>query len=95
MHQIQFIGHNIEVTQALRDITCDKFKRLERYADKIDSIHVTFNIDKILQKAEAKIHLPGIEIFAHAKSEDMYKTIGILANKLIRQLNKHKRGQQQ
>lgn len=90
MQQIQFTGHNIIVTPTLREFTHTKFKRLERYADRITSVHVVFNVNKDLQIAEAKLHLPGSEIFASAESEDMYKTIDSLIDKLVRQLSKHK-----
>lgn len=90
MQQIQFTGHNINITATLREFTHTKFKRLERYADKITSVHVVFNVDHLSQIAEAKIHLPGIEVYASADSEDMYKTIDILVDKLVRQLSKHK-----
>lgn len=90
MQQIQFTGHNIEITPTLREFTHTKFKRLARHADRITSVHVMFNIDKLRQIAEAKIHLPGSEVYASAESEDMYKTIDILIDKLVRQLGKHK-----
>ena len=90
MQQIQFTGHNVEITPTLREFTHTKFKRLERYADRITSVHVVFNVDKDRQLAEAKLHLPGTEIFASAESEDMYKTIDLLIDKLARQLGKHK-----
>jgi putative sigma-54 modulation protein len=90
MQQIQFTGHNINITPTLREFTHTKFKRLERYADRITSIHIVFDVDKIRQTAEAKIHLPGNEIYASAESEDMYKTIDALVDKLARQLGKYK-----
>lgn len=94
MQQIQFTGHNIAITPILREFTHTKFKRLERYADHITSVYVIFGIDHEKgdkpQCAEAKIHLPGVEIYASAESEDMYKTIDLLVDKLARQLSKHK-----
>lgn len=93
MQQIQFTGQNIAITPILREFTHTKFKRLERYADRITSVHVVFNVDNNKEKpqfAEAKIHFPGTEIHASAESEDMYKTIDLLVDKLARQLGKHK-----
>lgn len=87
--QIQFIGHNVEVTPALKDYTANKFERLERHTSKITSIHVTFTVDKLQQIAEATIHVPKAEIHASAKSENMYNAIVDLVEKLIRQLDKH------
>ena len=90
MQQIQFTGHKVELTAPLRDYISKKFKRLQRHADTITSIHVILNIDKARQIAEAKLHIPSAEIYAGAESEDMYKTIDALIDKLVRQLKKHK-----
>jgi putative sigma-54 modulation protein len=90
MAQIQFTGHNLEITPILRDFIANKFKRLNRHADTITSIHVILNVDKLRQTAEAKLHIPGSEIYATSESEDMYKTIDLLVDKLVRQLKKHK-----
>ncbi|MFA6408655.1 MAG: ribosome-associated translation inhibitor RaiA [Gammaproteobacteria bacterium] len=90
MQQIQFTGHHIVVTPTLREFTHTKFKKLERYAQQITSVHVVFTVDSQRQIAEGKIHLPGTEIYASAESEDMYKTIDMLVDKLVRQLSKHK-----
>ena len=44
----------------------------------------------MVQKAEATVHVAGADLFAHAESEDMYAAIDALADKLDRQLIKHK-----
>lgn len=86
---IQFTGHNVEVTQVLRDFIDEKFKRLERHASLITSAHVILNVDKLSQIAEATLHIPHNEIYAKAESEDMYKTIDLLIDKLVRQLDRY------
>jgi putative sigma-54 modulation protein len=90
MQQIQYTGHNIEVTAVLRDFIANKFKRLNRHAAVITSTHIILTVDKLRQIAEAKLHIPGSEVYAEAESEDMYKTIDLLVDKLVRQLKKYK-----
>lgn len=90
MQQIQFTGHNIEITSPIRDYVSKKFKKFKRHSDAITSVHVILQVDKLRQIAEAKIHVPGTEVYAQSESDDMYKTIDILVDKLIRQLDKHK-----
>ena len=90
MQQIQFTGHNIEVTPPIRDYVFKKLKKCKRHADLITSIHVILNVDKLRQIAEAKLHIPGAEIYAQTESDDMYKAIDVLIDKLVRQLEKHK-----
>ena len=90
MTPIKFAGQNFEVTQPLRDLISTKFERLSRHVDNITSIQVVLSVDKLRQIAEAKLHVPGTEIYADAESEDMYKTIDILLSRLLRQIDKHK-----
>ena len=90
MLPIQFSGHGVGITQTLHDFATKKFERLQKHSDHITSIHVFFNVNKLLQVAEATVHVPGFEVYASAESEDMYKTIDLLIDKLIRQIDKHK-----
>ncbi|ASQ46948.1 ribosome hibernation-promoting factor, HPF/YfiA family [Legionella clemsonensis] len=88
--QISFTGHNVEVTPALRAFTVDKFNKLDRHFDKITSVHVVFDIEKLSQIAEATIQVAKGEFHARAESEDLYAAIDALIDKLDRQLIKHK-----
>lgn len=88
--KIQFTGHNIEVTPALKEFTIAKFARLDRFAEHIVNIHVIFDVIKQLQIAEAKIKLHGSEIHAKSETENMYATVDDLIDKITRQLTKHK-----
>jgi len=90
MLPIQLSGHDVEVTPALRDFVDKKFERLQKHAHDITTIHVFLEVKKLTQMAEATVHVKGLEIFAKAESEDMYKTINLLVDKLVRQLEKHK-----
>ncbi len=86
----QFTGNNVEITTALKEFTESKLEKLTKHSTTIQSVHITFDVDKLRQIAEAKLHITSAEIFARAESENMYKTIDLLIEKLIRQLDKHK-----
>ncbi len=88
--QITISGHHVEVTDPLREYVLTKFERLQRHFDQITNTDVTLIVEKLVQKAEATIHVSGADIFATAESEDMYAAIDLLADKLDRQLIKHK-----
>ena len=88
--QITISGHHVEVTPALKDYVLAKFDRLQRHFDQITNTDVTLIVEKLVQKAEATIHVSGADIFATAESDDMYAAIDLLADKLDRQLIKHK-----
>ena len=88
--QINISGHHVELTNPLREYVQSKLARLERHAAEISHADVVLNVEKLRQKVEATIRMAGAELFAHAESEDMYAAIDALADKLDRQLRKHK-----
>ncbi len=88
--QLNVSGHHVEVTTPLREYVVSKFERLQRHFDQITNTEVTLIVEKMVQKAEATLHISGADIFAAAESEDMYAAIDALADKLDRQLIKHK-----
>ena len=88
--QLNITGHHLDVTAPLKEYVESKFERLQRHFDQISTTHVILSIDKLVQKAEATVHIAGGDLFAHAESEDMYAAIDALADKLDRQLIKHK-----
>ena len=88
--QISLTGHHVEITESLREYVQGKFSKLERHFDQIHNVHVVLNVEKLQQKAEAKINLNGAEIFAMSESTDMYAAIDALIDKLDRQVIKHK-----
>ncbi|MFK7829149.1 MAG: ribosome-associated translation inhibitor RaiA [Congregibacter sp.] len=88
--QITISGHHVDVSDALREYVEAKLERLERHYSQITKVDVVLVIEKLTQKAEANVHIAGKDLFAAADSEDMYAAIDALADKLDRQLIKHK-----
>ncbi|WP_027874570.1 ribosome hibernation-promoting factor, HPF/YfiA family [Spongiibacter marinus] len=88
--QITVSGHHVEVTPALRDYVNNKLAKLQRHFDNITNTDVTLSVEKLVQKAEATVHVAGADLFATCESEDMYAAIDSLTDKLDRQLIKHK-----
>ena len=88
--QINISGHHVDLTDPIKNYVHNKLEKLERHHDRITSTSVILSVDKLIQKAEATIHISGADIFAAAESEDMYAAIDALADKLDRQLIKHK-----
>ncbi|QLF92407.1 ribosome-associated translation inhibitor RaiA [Pseudomonas sp. ABC1] len=91
--QVNISGVHLEVTPALRDYIEEKFDRLERHFDRIITVQVTLQVEKLKQKAEGSLHVAGKEVVANSEHEDMYAAIDLLVDKLDRQLIKHKEKQ--
>ncbi|MEW5756735.1 MAG: ribosome hibernation promoting factor [Pseudomonadota bacterium] len=88
--QLNITGQRLEVTKPLNDYVTNKFARLERYFDNVTNVHVVLSVEKLIQKAEATVHVAGGNLFADATDENMYAAIDALADKLERQIKKHK-----
>lgn len=88
--QITVSGHHVDVTPALRDYVNTKLGKLQKHYDNITNSAVTLTVEKLIHKAEATVHVAGADLFALSESEDMYAAIDSLADKLDRQLIKHK-----
>ena len=88
--QINLTGHHIEITDSLRDYVNEKIGRLEKHFEKVSNTHVILSVENVRQKAEATVNMSGNSIFAEATAEDMYASIDALADKLDRQVKKHK-----
>ncbi len=88
--QMNISGHHLDITDAIKDYVTTKLSKLERHNDRITSTNVILSVDKLIQKAEATVHVSGGEFFANSENEDLYAAIDILVDKLDRQLIKHK-----
>ena len=88
--QLDVSGHHVDVSQALKNYVETKFSRLERHFDIATHAHVILSVEKLDQKAEATVHVSGGNLFADAVDADMYAAIDALADKLDRQLKRHK-----
>ena len=88
--QINITGHHVDITSALHAYVEEKFVRLERHFDNMTNAHVILEIEKDRQKAEATIHVSGGQVYADSEDENMYAAIDSLADKLDRQIKKHK-----
>lgn len=86
-------GHHLDVSPALRDYVSQKLDRVTRHFDRMIDVKVFLSVDKLVQKAEISIHVPGKELFAEASDQDLYAAIDLLVDKLDRQVLKYKRKQ--
>ena len=88
--RVNISGHHVIVSDPMREYVLSKLNRFERYSDQITKIDVTLIVEKMVQKAEASIHVAGADLFANAGHEDMYSAIDNLTDKLDRQIIKYK-----
>lgn len=88
--QLNISGHHLDITDPIKEYVTNKLSKLERHNDRITSTSVILSVEKLIQKAEATVHVSGGEFFADSEHDDLYAAIDMLSDKLDRQLIKHK-----
>ncbi len=83
-------GHHLHITPAIREYVHTKLERVARHFDDLMGVNVVLSVEKLQQKIEANIHVRGKELFVEAEHENLYAAIDLFADKLDRQVIKHK-----
>ena len=88
-------GHHLDVTPALRGYVTSKLNRITRHFDKVVDVKVLLTIDNMKEKdsrqrAECNVRVKGRDIFAESSHADLYAAVDELADKLDRQVVRHK-----
>jgi putative sigma-54 modulation protein len=87
---LHLTGHHLEITPSLREYIKSKLSKLSNHFDHMIDVKVTLTVEKLVQKVEATIHVPGNDLHAESSDENMYSAIDLLADKLDRQVLKYK-----
>ncbi|MDR2806787.1 MAG: ribosome-associated translation inhibitor RaiA [Puniceicoccales bacterium] len=87
-------GVHLELTEALKQIVREKAEKLFRHEGRIirvrfELIHVTTKDPEMEFIAKGHIEIQGPDIVASATSNDLYKSIDLLIQKLDRQISDH------
>ncbi len=89
--KVNISGRHFEVTPALDTYARKRLSKVEEIFNNITTINVILSVEKHIQKAEAEVKIGGNPkpIFAESTTEDMYKSVDELENKLLRQVKKY------
>lgn len=88
--QLSVTGHQIDITDSLRNYVSCKIEKIERHFDLVSDVHCILKVEKLRHTAEATVSVNGVKMFADSTEEDMYAAIDSLVDKLDRQVRKHK-----
>jgi putative sigma-54 modulation protein len=83
-------GKNIDLTPGLQQAVETKLKKLDRYFNAETEAKVTLSVSKAGQKIEVTIPVRGGIIRAEQTSEDMYTSIDLVQDTIVRQMRKYK-----
>ena len=85
---LKITSKHLEVTPSIREKVEAKLEKLTRHDVPLINPHVIITQEKQLFKIEASVGIPNGELFAHAKSENLYAAIKAMGQKLEKQLNR-------
>ena len=88
--QINITGHHIEITDGIREAINQKLEKLANHFPDIHSINIIATVEKHQQIAEATSHFLGKDLTAKASSDDLYKSIADMTNKLMALMQRQK-----
>ena len=83
-------GRHLAVTPSIRSYIESKLSRIRRHFDHVIDVNVVLSVDKLRQQVTANLHIRGKDIHAECVDPDMYAAIDALADKLDRQVLRHK-----
>jgi len=87
---LQLTGRHLEITPAMREYATGKFGKIKRHFDNVIDVKIILSVEKLMQKAEATVHISGKDVFVECDNENLYAAIDSLVDKLDRQVLKHK-----
>lgn len=87
---LNLTGRHLEITPAIREHVVSKLDKVKRHFDNVIDVNVILSVDKLVQKAEATVHVSGKNIHAETTDNNLYVAIDALIDALDRQVLKHK-----
>jgi len=88
--QVNITFRHLEPTEALKSHVKDKVQHIQRYIDRPTEAHAVLHVENLHHHAEITMKAGPFSVRGRGKSEDMYASIDAAAEKIERQLKKHK-----
>ncbi|HVI74814.1 MAG TPA: ribosome-associated translation inhibitor RaiA, partial [Anaeromyxobacteraceae bacterium] len=88
--QVNITFRHLESTEALKSHANDKVQHIQRYIDRPSEAHVVLYLENLEHHADINLKAGPFLLRGRAKSGDMYASIDAAAEKIERQLKKHK-----
>ena len=81
---------NLVISGRDRNYIESKLSRIRRHFDHVIDVSVILAVDHLAREVEVSCHVAGKEIFVKGGDPDLYAAIDAVADKLDRQIIKHK-----
>lgn len=88
--QISITGRHVDLSDSLRAHVEKRLEGLQRYFDGVIRAHVVFCVEKSRHVAEITIQANNVTLHAEDETADLYASIDGAADKIEKQLKRHK-----
>jgi putative sigma-54 modulation protein len=88
--QVNITFRHLEPTEALKSHVKARVEHVQRYIDRPSEAHAVLHVENLDHHAEITVKAGRFLLRGTAKSQDMYASIDAAADKIERQLKKHK-----
>jgi len=88
--QVNITFRHLEPTDALKAHVADRVQHVQRFIDRPTEAHAVLHVENLDHHAEITVKAGRFLLRGTARSEDMYASIDAAAERIERQLKKHK-----
>jgi putative sigma-54 modulation protein len=88
--QVNITFRHLDPTEALKSHVKDRVAHVQKYIDRPSEAHAVLHVENLDHHAEITVKAGRFLLRGSAKSQDMYASIDAAADKIERQLKKHK-----
>jgi putative sigma-54 modulation protein len=88
--QVNITFRHLEPTEALKSHVKGRVEHVQRYIDRPSEAHAVLHVENLAHHAEITVKAGRFLLRGTAKTKDMYASIDEAADKIERQLKKHK-----
>lgn len=88
--QVVVTFRHMDKSDALREYAIEKTGRLNKYLSDPVEVHWVLSVEKIRHIADATVVANGVSIKGQESTQDMYSAIDAVADKLEKQVRRHK-----
>lgn len=88
--KLDLTGRQIEITEGIQEFVERKVKKFDKFFDENTIVHVTISARKEKQNMDIRIEYKSKTYMAEIETEDIYKGMDELEEKLLSQIRKEK-----
>lgn len=88
--RISYTFRNVESSEGIKNYASEKIGKLQKYCRAPLHAEITFSVERHLHRTDISVTADAHQYSGHEKSEDMYASIDLVIDKILRQVRDRK-----